>query len=211
MIAYKFLLPGAVGPFSGYAWPTPSGGRPGPWVQAAGDVSACRSGVHACRIEHLPWWLQAELWEAEMAEPVRPVRHKLTAPSGRLVRRVAAWDAGAARDFAADCALRARDQAVAALEASAAGEAAARLGGCDGLDELLREARAIAPAVGGPERIAVTMAGDAAVRALEEAAAVTGYIAAHTARHVSGAEAMAAERRRQSAWLVGRLGLGAGS
>ncbi|HET9553714.1 MAG TPA: hypothetical protein VFP50_12165, partial [Anaeromyxobacteraceae bacterium] len=61
MIAYKFLAPGAVGPFSGFAWPVPSGGGPGPWV-AAGAGGA----IHACRTHHLPWWLDAELWAAEL-------------------------------------------------------------------------------------------------------------------------------------------------
>jgi hypothetical protein len=170
VIAYKFLLRGAVGPFSGHAWPGPAAGDPGPWVEAVGGVAVCRTAIHACRAEHLPWWIQAELWEAELRGPVEQVRHKLTAPAGRLVRRIDAWDEAAARDFAAGCALAARDHADA-------------------------------------DDVAIAMAGDAALSARDGGAAVTAYIAAQTALRVAGAEAMAAERARQSAWLVQRLGL----
>ena len=209
MIAYKFLLCGAVGPFSRHPWPTPeAAGRPGPWVRAAGGMAVCRAAVHACRAEHLPWWIQAELWETELTEPVRQVRHKLTAPGGRLVRRLDAWDAAAARDFAVACALRARDHALPAVAGSDA--AAGRLAACEDLDAIVRATRAIAPALDDPARVAVTMAGDAALSALDESAVVAGYIAAHTARHVAGPGAMAGERRRQAAWLADRLELGSG-
>ena len=68
MRAYKFLRPGAVGPFSGHRWPVPAGGDPGAWVEAAGGPALCR-GVHGCRVADLPWWVQEELWEAEFDAP----------------------------------------------------------------------------------------------------------------------------------------------
>src|SRR5918999_5580265 len=89
--------------------------RPGRWVTADGDaVARCRTAIHACQADHVPWWIQDELWEAELAEPVRLVGHKLTSPRGRLVRGVEASDAGVTRAFADACAFRARDRAVAA-------------------------------------------------------------------------------------------------
>ena len=51
MIAYKFLRPDGTGVFTGFSWPLPNGG-PGRWVEA--NVEPCRSGIHACRPEHLP-------------------------------------------------------------------------------------------------------------------------------------------------------------
>ena len=53
MIAYKFLRPDGTSVFTGFSWPLPNGG-PGPWVEAT--VDPCRSGIHACRPEHLPLW-----------------------------------------------------------------------------------------------------------------------------------------------------------
>lgn len=100
MIAYKFLRPGAVAPFGRFTWPT---GEPGPWVEA--QPSVCVTGVHACRREHLPYWLAEELWEIEL-DGVLEAERKLVAHRGRLVRRVEAWDDAAAEAFGAACAAR---------------------------------------------------------------------------------------------------------
>lgn len=104
MIAWKFLAPGSVGPFSRFAWPTPSGGVPGPWVEAV--VHPCATGIHACEVGHLPFWLHAELWEIELEGAVMRTERKLVAPRGRLLRRVDAWDRDAMRAFCEDCAAR---------------------------------------------------------------------------------------------------------
>ena len=105
MLAYKFLRPGAVGPFSGFAWPA------GRWVTADTGVTRCRAGIHACRAADLPWWLQEELWVAELADPVVDASRKVVASRARLVERVAAWDAEASQAFADACARRAREHA----------------------------------------------------------------------------------------------------
>jgi hypothetical protein len=183
MKAYKFLLAGAVGPFSGVPWPVPDerDGRPGPWVEAvAGERRRCRGAVHACRLEDLPWWIGEELWEVELAEPACHVRHKLIAPRGRLLRRLVVWDRAAARAFGQAC----------------ADEAArwARVGRDAGEDSELA-------------RVSATMAADARTRARQGHASTAGYIAAHAARHVGGPPAMVAERRRQAAWFAARLRL----
>jgi hypothetical protein len=205
MLAYKFLLPGARGPFSGFAWPTSRAGAPGPWVAAEGGPALCRTAVHGCLAEHLPWWIQEELWRAEFDEPATVAGHKLMAGRARLVRRVAAWDRRAAGDFAAACAARARDRAVETLDRAGARAAADELRRCEEPEELRDVAAALRP----PEaaRISVAMAGDAAVRALMRHAATAAYIAAHAANHVGGEQAMAAERAWQGDWLRRRLDL----
>jgi hypothetical protein len=206
VIAYKFLCAGGVGPFSRYAWPLPRAGRPGAWVIAASDTVICRTAVHACRVGDLPWWLQDELWETELDGDVSAGRHKVMAPRARLLRRVEAWDAGCAQRFADACAMRARDHAAAALERTGAGEGAAALRAAGTTRELREAARGAAEA---PEaaRITVTMAGDAARRALGGAAIVTAYIAAHAAARLDGADALAAERAWQAGWLATELDL----
>jgi len=98
LIAYKFLREGAVGPFSRAAWPQPENGQPGEWVRA--------TGLHACRPVDLPLWIAAELWEAELEEPVHTATTHVVAGAGRLLRRVEGSDAAAAADFAGVCAER---------------------------------------------------------------------------------------------------------
>jgi hypothetical protein len=208
VIAYKFLAPGGVGPFSRYAWPLPVGQAPGEWVGASGGALLCHSGVHACRAGDLPWWLQAELWEAELDGDVTAGRHKIMAPRARLLRRVGAWDAACAQRFADACAGRARDHAAEAADRAGAGDLAAAL-------RAAASVPAIREAVAGAEppeaaRIAVTMAGDAARRALGGAAVVAAYIAAHAAARAGGADAMAAERAWQAEWLRAELSLSTG-
>ena len=101
MIAYKFLGSDCTGRFSGFAWPLPSGGSPGAWVEAA--PARCASGVHACRVSDLPFWIDASLWRIELAGPVAEAQRKIVAPRGRLLERLADWDGAAMRDFGAAC------------------------------------------------------------------------------------------------------------
>jgi hypothetical protein len=72
----------------------------------AGAVDPCRSGVHACTRDDLPYWLQDELWEIDLEGDVQRVGHKLVARRGRLVRRLDAWNGDSARDFSLACAHR---------------------------------------------------------------------------------------------------------
>ena len=92
-LAYKFLRPGAVGPFSGHLWPVPSGAEPGEWVNGSLDEDVCRGGVHACDGRFLARWIWEELWVIELGGEVEACGHKLRAPRGRLLRRVEAWSA----------------------------------------------------------------------------------------------------------------------
>ena len=205
MIAYKFLCAGGVGPFSGYTWPLPRDGGAGPWVATAGDTVPCHRAVHACRVGDLPWWLHDELWEAELDGAVTAGRHKVMAPRGRLLRRIDAWNPDCAQRFADACAKRARDHAATALDRAGADALAAGLRAAATTRELREAVRGAGP----PEeaRVAVTMAGDAARRALGRNAVVAAYIAAHVAANVDGPQAMDAERAWQSAWLRAALAL----
>lgn len=106
MIAYKFLCEGAVGRFSKLRWPTPDGERPGAWLEAAGALEACVSGVHACRAEALAYWFDDELWRIELDGEIVDEGTVLVARRGRLVARVDGWPPVSSA-FAEDCAARA--------------------------------------------------------------------------------------------------------
>jgi hypothetical protein len=115
VIAYKFLRPDGSSVFTGFRWTLPNGG-PGPWVEST--IEPCRSGIHACRVEHLPLWAGQTLYEIELAGEVVEQRSKLIASRARLTRRVDEWDQ--ARDeYTRMCADRAHElaqQASPALE-----------------------------------------------------------------------------------------------
>lgn len=104
MIAYKFLDEGRVAPYSGLRWPDP-----GSWLESD-SVEPCVSGVHACRIRDLAYWLRAELWEVELEGVVEGER-LVVAQRGRLVRRVEAWNDAAAEAFGTSCGKEARRRA----------------------------------------------------------------------------------------------------
>lgn len=101
MIAYKFLEPGAVSPFSRFRWPADR------WVDVA-RLDPCRSGIHACTVSQLPYWLSAELWEIELDGDVVAQARKVVATRARLVRRVDEWNVGTRYDFASDLLMRTR-------------------------------------------------------------------------------------------------------
>lgn len=123
MKAYKFLRRGAIAPISGVPWPTSTSG-PGPWVEAGGPLSPCRSGLHACRRESLAYWLHDELWEVELDGEIALAEDLLVARRARLVRCLDAWASGVAARFLA--ASRAHAAGLAA-EATPAGKERARM------------------------------------------------------------------------------------
>ena len=109
MIAYKFLDAGGAGRFSMFAWPRAEAGTSGDWVEAT--PSLCASGIHACRVGDLPFWLDVELWRIELDGPVVEAHHKVISGRGRLAEHVVAWDQTAARDFSSACPDRASELA----------------------------------------------------------------------------------------------------
>ena len=176
MIAYKFLSRGAIGPFSGFRWATPESGAAGAWIEAGPA-----DGVHACRASDLPYWIDEELWVAELSDDVQVTHHQVVASRGRLLERVEAWDE-LARAFAADCAatLRARVEAALAPGGVTVEVAALLLGYCGDAEALAR-------------------GGDAATAA---------FVAARASAVLAGdPDGFTAERRRQAAWIEQALEL----
>ena len=108
MIAYKFLRPDGRGVFTGYGWPMPNGG-PGAWVEAS--VDPCRSGIHACRPEHLPLWVGQVLYEVELDGEIVEERTKVIASRARLTRRIETWDEPMRERYTRMCADRAHELA----------------------------------------------------------------------------------------------------
>lgn len=103
VIAYKFLKPGGVAPFTGFRWPVDG------WVEAdAESVETCRRGIHACRVQHLPIWMDAELWEIELDGDVLEQTRKVVARRGRLTRRIEDWNEELLEAFGKFCIERTR-------------------------------------------------------------------------------------------------------
>ena len=206
MIAYKFLSRGAVGPFTKFAWPTPAGAKPGPWVDARG--SHLGDGVHACSDRHLPYWLGDELWKIELAGDVREHATQVEAQRARLLARVERWNANLASSFSIWCAFRVRDLAVEALAAKGLDGAAARFESCATLDAV-RSLSSSPEVVASP--IAAELAAyfdDAAVFNARHDAPCTAFISAVAAVCATGRqEAFDEERAVQARWLAERLGV----
>lgn len=209
MIAYKFLRAGAVGPFSGFEWPTPGRGEPGPWVEAETPLRLCLRGIHACRVEQLPHWIEAELWEVELAQPVQDADEILVSARGRLLRRIHGWDTETAHEFERACAWRARDHAVAGLGSH---PAALALAGALSFEQIATRALEVAETVEGTARHAVEYTADLTQVVGKSKTSLVAEIAARVAAAAQivrgGAiEAEADERRWQAGWLADRLDL----
>jgi hypothetical protein len=97
-LAYKFTLVGARSPFTRFTWPV------GEWVEAEGELALCRNGIHACRPEALPRWLNDELWLVELEDVEEEHDGLLLARRGRLVERIEGWNEEASRELARSCA-----------------------------------------------------------------------------------------------------------
>lgn len=104
MIAYKWLRPDGTSVFTRFRWPLPDGG-PGEWVEA--PQALCRSGIHACRADDLPYWVGRALYEIELDGPIVEEPTKVVAERGRLLRRIDAWDDALRAAYTRDCADRA--------------------------------------------------------------------------------------------------------
>jgi hypothetical protein len=214
VIAYKFLRDGRVGPFSGVRWPAP-----GEWLDAGGSGGrACAQRVHGCRREDLPEWMDAELWRVELAGDVRVDCGKLVADRGRLVARVAAWDAAFMVAFAEACTLRTRDAALLLLASDAPAHAAlARATVAEEIAALAADLTSTAAALDPAQERAVGYAGDAARHVLGARAqpatapthaAVNGFIAAAAAAFAEDdLGAVERERAWQATWIADRAAL----
>ncbi|RPH71472.1 MAG: hypothetical protein EHM78_07155 [Myxococcaceae bacterium] len=203
MRAWKFLDPGRIAPFGGHVWSAPSTSGPGAWVEPAG-------GVFACRLEDLPWWIRPELWEVELAGPVRMLPTQVAAARGRLLRRVLAWDEAVLRAYGMACAERARDRAVHAfLREDRQGEGDA-LRRTRSMLELYRTAQGMATDARTPSSNAVGYFAACALRAAQGEGAAAALHAADAVSVATGdPDAFARERQWQAAWIAGRCALSA--
>jgi hypothetical protein len=204
VIAFKFLAPGAVAPFTGFRWPIPCASDAGPWVAAPDDRP--HHGVHACRPTDLAFWLDAELWRGERDAPVTAAQRHIVARRGRLLERLGGWNEGTARRFAEACLWRARDRAVAALLRDGLASDAEPLGRCHALAELRAASDALAPR--GPLTRALAGYLAEAGEFLERGdSACSAYISARSAVPAEHDEedAFGAEREHQSTLLAEML------
>ena len=71
----------------------------------------CQSGVHACRVEDLPFWLAPLLYEIELDGDVMKAGRKLVASRARLLGRVDRWDEERRDQYVRTCAERAHQLA----------------------------------------------------------------------------------------------------
>jgi hypothetical protein len=227
MNAYKFLPAGGHGLFSGFSWPLPSNGTPGAWVDAGLPLEPCVNGIHVCREDDLPYWIDDELWVIELRGEIAEHGRMLVAEEGRLVTRIDAWNRESATSFAEACALRGRDVAVQTLRDAGRTEEARVLDGTADLPAIAKAAQAMVRAGMSAESTAVSFAADAAAlsrgarpeAALEDAAqfgppsagaiaANLGYVVTHIAGSAAGSPgtaeyeaAVEREREWQRTWF----------
>jgi len=208
MIAFKFLARGAVGPFTGFEWPTPSASSPGAWVEVP-PASFPNRGIHGCLVEQLPYWLDEELWEAELDGVVHHAPMQVITSRGRLLRRVVSWTEEVAAELARACLFKARDAAADLLQRNRRGKDADQLSACADVAQLERAARAMST-TGEANSLAnlIGYVADAAKRAKMNHVGTVCYVTADLARVASGCtEAAVSERIWQGRWIAARLQL----
>jgi hypothetical protein len=208
---WKFLSEHGAGLLTGHDWTA----RRDTWVEANG-VRACRSGIHACRLRDLPFWLGPQLWTIEL-EDVLDLDDKVVARRGRLGQRVEAWDATCQAELAVACLGRAVGHAGDELARAGADSDADRLrshgdlSDADARSALAQVAAEVAAACARTgHRPAERLAGyvyDIVTYLDEYPVATVAYIAVRAAAERSDADGEAMERAWQSEWLVRRLGL----
>jgi hypothetical protein len=67
------------------------------------EPSRCASGIHACHVAHLPYWLNWELWRVELGGEILEGDTKVVAERGRLVDRIDAWTGDLQTAFGRAC------------------------------------------------------------------------------------------------------------
>ncbi len=204
MRGWKFLERGRVAPFGGHTWPAPGNGSPGEWIRPPGGA------VFACRTFDLPWWVNAELWEVELAAPIRTLPTQIVGQRGRLLRQMVGWDETGLRAYGVACAERARDVAVSVLLREGRTTEAGTLRRARGPLELYRVAQALGTDAATAGGTVVGYLAAAALRAAEGAAAAAAHHAADAAAVADGTPgALQREIEWQARWIVERAGLSA--
>lgn len=161
MHAFKFLSEGGRGLFSDFRWPLPWDGTPGSWVTAGLPLDPCVNGIHVCREDDLPYWIDDELWVIELRGEVAAQDRMIVAEEGRLVTKIDSWNRETAARFAEACALRVRDAAAKTLRSSGKNDEAAALEGMADLSSIAEAAQTIVRS-GVSESTSVSFAADTA-------------------------------------------------
>jgi anti-sigma factor RsiW len=189
VVAYKFLAADRMAPFSHVRWPEPSADG-GDWIFASAAVGACRRAVHACRAVDLAYWLDQRLWRVELAGEVIESATKIVAERGRLLEPVDGWPE-IGRTFIDDCAGRLAELCDWAKENQ--DHRATRM-----LRAYVKEMTEDEDT--DPASVSYTVA---------HAAGIVGWLPGEglAAKTRGERTPFDAERRRQSRWLAGRLGL----
>lgn len=79
---------------------------PGNWMpKVQGDLELCENGYHLTDAQHLPEWLNANIYEAEPSKEIIVGDNNVVCRSVRLLKKTS-WDDHLARLFACDCAER---------------------------------------------------------------------------------------------------------
>lgn len=215
MRAYKFLNSDGCSLLTGHRWPLPQGTVPGSWIDV-GAVRPCHQGVHACRPEDLPYWLDTDLWEIDLAGEIVEADHKVAAQRGRIVGRIDAWST-VQSEFSEMSVWRTRDFAITAVTAEGRNDLAERLQSAVTLDQLT-EFWDVAQEfdVDSPMGRAVGYVADGAEMAMTDEPSPAPFVAAvaagFAAMYAKGDEAsfhtaFATERSYQATWLACRLAL----
>lgn len=191
----KFLKADGTGPYSGFAWPLPSGDRPGDWVEVPGALIPCEVGLHYTTLAHWRDWRDARLFAIETDGEVLDAGDKLVCRRARLTREITAWNPATLRVFACDCA----ERVVPLFERH------------HPHDTRPREAIAVARrfAHGAASLAELDAAGDAARAAAGAAARAAAFDAAWDAAWAAWAAAWDAESAWQDARLLLMLNQGA--
>jgi hypothetical protein len=212
LLAYAFLAAGAVEPLSGFVWPTPRDDELGEWVDADTAPFEALRGYSA---EDLPYWLDDELWNVELAGTLAKRDHILLSERARLVGRVDLWAEPLAWEFVTACAQRVAQEAAAALRDAGCAAATEEL---ELAADLVALERAAVAAADNPPP-AGTLAGYAAdvcfyardagigTRAAGVVAKMSALALAGDLDDPRGSERVKNERAWQAAWLADRLAL----
>ena len=98
---YKFLMDDNRSPYRFFPWPLPVWDGlvwlPGAWVEVSGPLVACENGLHACRPQDIPWWMDRHCYALEYAEePLVSAElldeTKVYGRRARLLRPLPSWD-----------------------------------------------------------------------------------------------------------------------
>ena len=163
--AFKFLSEGGRGIFSDFRWPLPWDGTPGSWVTAGLPLEPCVNGIHVCRGDDLPYWIDDELWVIELRGELATHDRMIVAEEGRLLTKIDEWNRATATSFAETCALRARAAAVETLRGADRDDEATALEGAADLTLIAEVGKTIVRAGVSTESTSVSFAADAAALA----------------------------------------------